>query len=451
MYTEEKSFAHRFLGNIDWLLLGSLLYVLAIGLLGVYSATLHYGNPGKFLMTQGGAVVIGVTGLLLFTGFNYQLFRQFMPVIYGFSLLLLITVLVAGRTVNGTKGWFYLGYFSFQPVELTKLMFILVLSAFLDSNWRDAKRWQTLGIALALLLGQVMLIMLQPDFSSTLVYFPVTLVLLFVAGVEPLYLLGIMLFGLIAAGIPLMATFFKLQPALLDAHPLLHYFVIAVRGGWRAIAFVTAVIAAIFILWWFITRLRLVSLPVVYPIAMALVIVLGSIGSVAVQKSLKEYQRKRLIVFINPEVDPLGSGYNIIQSKIAMGSGQIFGKGLFQGTQTQLGFLPEQHTDFIFSVIGEETGYFFTQIGIFFYFILVWRSLVVAREARDRYGSLVATGLATMFAFYAIINIGMVMGMMPATGLPLPFVSYGGSSMVSSLWAMGILFSIHLRRFTHQM
>jgi rod shape determining protein RodA len=126
-----------------------------------------------------------------------------------------------------------------------------------------------------------------------------------------------------------------------------------------------------------------------------------------------------------------------------------FGKGLFSGTQAQLGFLPEQHTDFIFSVIGEETGFLFSELTLLFYFLLVWRAMIVARESRDRYGSLVATGIAAMFAFYAVINIGMVMGISPATGLPLPLLSYGGSSMVASLWAMGILFSIHIRRFTH--
>jgi rod shape determining protein RodA len=192
-----------------------------------------------------------------------------------------------------------------------------------------------------------------------------------------------------------------------------------------------------------------VAIPFIYPLVLSLIIALGSVSSLGVQKTLKEYQRKRLIVFLNPEVDPLGSGYNIIQSKIAIGSGQAFGKGLFSGTQAQLGFLPEQHTDFIFSVLGEETGFIFSMLTLIFYFVLVWRALVVAKESRDRYGSLVAVGIAVMFAFYATINMGMVMGMMPATGLPLPLLSYGGSSMVSALWALGILFSIHIRRFTH--
>lgn len=210
----------------------------------------------------------------------------------------------------------------------------------------------------------------------------------------------------------------------------------------------TCVIALIFVTWWFFVQLK-IRIPFIYPLVLSFIVLLGSVSSLAVQKTMKEYQRKRLVVFLNPDADPLDSGYNIIQSKIAIGSGMVFGQGLFSGTQAQLGFLPEQHTDFIFPVISEETGFVFTELTIIAYFLLIWRAMIVARESRDRYGSLVATGIAAMFAFYAFINMGMVMGITPATGLPLPLISYGGSSMVSSLWALGILFSIHIRRFTH--
>lgn len=446
---EEKTLLRRFFENLDWPLMISVVLIVLIGLITVYSATLHYGNPGKFIITQTMATVMGFVGLLLLTSFNYQYYRSILPIIYGASLLLLMSVLVAGTTIRGTKGWFHLGLFSFQPVEVAKLAFIVTMAGYLDSRWRETKRWSTLAGALVILFGQLLLIMMQPDFSSTLSYFPVALVLMFVAGVEPLYLLGIMLYGMLAAGIPLMATFFKLQPDLLEAHPLLNYFVAAARGnGSHAIVILVSIIGALFLLWWFLKQLRF-NVSILYPLGLSVILILGSVSSVAVNKSLKEYQRKRLIVFLDPNIDPLGSAYNIIQSRIAIGSGRLVGKGLFQGTQSQLGFLPEQHTDFIFSVIGEETGYAVSQLTILLYFMVVWRGMIVAREARDRFGSLVAVGVSTMFAFYALINIGMVMGMMPATGLPLPLLSYGGSSMVSALWAIGLLFSVHVRRFTH--
>lgn len=445
---DEKSLLHRIATNIDWLLTLSVIFLLGMGLVGIYSATLHYGNAGKFLATQLAAVTIGLAGFVILLSINYQFFRQSTYVIYALSSMLLISVLILGSTVRGTKGWFNLGYFSFQPVEIAKIAFILSMAGYLDKHWRDIKQLTKLAIPLVLLFGQVGIILLQPDFSSTLVYFPVALILLFAIGAEPLYLLAIIFFGAIAMGIPLLATFFKLQPAILAAHPVLKYFVDATHGGMNAIIILAGVVLLLFMLWALLRQLR-IPIPFISFAAIAVIVIAGSVSSAVVQKSLKEYQRKRLIVFLSPEIDPLGSGYNIIQSKIAIGSGRFLGKGLFAGTQSQLGFLPEQHTDFIFSVFGEETGFFVSTLILFSYFLMIWRAMVVARESRDRYGSLVATGIAAMFAFYGVINIGMVMGLMPATGLPLPLLSYGGSCMVSSLWAIGILYSIHIRRFTH--
>ncbi|RCW49708.1 MULTISPECIES: rod shape-determining protein RodA [unclassified Halanaerobium] len=161
---------------------------------------------------------------------------------------------------------------------------------------------------------------------------------------------------------------------------------------------------------------------------------------------LQEYQLNRLIVFINPDVDPYGSGYNIIQSKIALGSGRITGKGLFAGTQNQLNFLPEKHTDFIFSVIGEEFGFIGSAAVILLYLFLLWQFMNVAENARDRYGYLVAVGIMAMFLFHILENIGMTMGIMPITGIPLPFISYGGTFMTTSLLAVGIVINVNLRK-----
>ncbi|MCC3144230.1 rod shape-determining protein RodA [Halanaerobium sp. Z-7514] len=161
---------------------------------------------------------------------------------------------------------------------------------------------------------------------------------------------------------------------------------------------------------------------------------------------LQEYQLNRLIVFINPDIDPFGSGYNIIQSKIALGSGRLTGKGLFAGTQNQLNFLPEKHTDFIFSVIGEEFGFMGSALVILLFLFLLWQFLKIAEEARDRYGYLVVIGITAMFLFHVLENIGMTMGIMPITGIPLPFISYGGTFMMTSLTAVGIIININLRQ-----
>ena len=161
---------------------------------------------------------------------------------------------------------------------------------------------------------------------------------------------------------------------------------------------------------------------------------------------LQEYQLNRLIVFINPNIDPHGSGYNIIQSIIALGSGKLMGKGLFAGTQNQLNFLPEKHTDFIFSVIGEEFGFLGSALVIILFLFLLWQFLNIAENARDRYGYLVVIGIMAMFLFHILENIGMTMGIMPITGIPLPFISYGGTFMLTSLIAIAIVININLRK-----
>ena len=161
---------------------------------------------------------------------------------------------------------------------------------------------------------------------------------------------------------------------------------------------------------------------------------------------LKDYQKMRLTVFINPNVDPLGSGYHIIQSKIAIGSGMLFGKGLFGGTQSQLNFLPENHTDFIFAVIGEELGFVGAVVILLLYLLLLYRGIKIAGAARDNFGTLMATGIVSMLAFHLLVNVGMTAGIMPVTGIPLPLMSYGVSALTTNLVCLGILLNIYMRR-----
>jgi rod shape determining protein RodA len=162
---------------------------------------------------------------------------------------------------------------------------------------------------------------------------------------------------------------------------------------------------------------------------------------------LKSYQLSRLLVFIKPDMDPLHTGYNLLQSKIAIGSGQLAGKGLFHGTQTNLKFIPEHHTDFIFSVVGEELGFLGAVILLSLFAILLWRAFRIAVTARDAFGTMLAVGIVLMFFFQIVVNVGMTMGIMPITGVPLPFVSYGGSSLLVNFFCVGLLINIGMRRF----
>ncbi len=163
---------------------------------------------------------------------------------------------------------------------------------------------------------------------------------------------------------------------------------------------------------------------------------------------LRDYQKQRLLVFLNPNIDPLGAGYTIIQSKIAVGSGGLFGKGWLAGTQNQLNFLPERHTDFIFSVMGEEWGFHGAVVVVFLYFVIVQKAFTIANLTSDRFGKLIATGIGVLLAFQVVINIGMTIGLMPVVGIPLPLVSYGGSSLLSTLVAIGLLLNVFMRRST---
>jgi len=172
-----------------------------------------------------------------------------------------------------------------------------------------------------------------------------------------------------------------------------------------------------------------------------------AVGLAVGLKLLKSYQIARLLVFVKPDMDPLHTGYNLLQSKIAIGSGQLLGKGIFQGTQTNLKFIPEHHTDFIFSVVGEELGFLGGVILLALFALLLWRAMKIAITAREPFGTMVAVGIVVMFSFQIIVNIGMTMGIMPVTGMPLPFMSYGGASLIVNFFCVGLLLNIGMRRF----
>lgn len=178
----------------------------------------------------------------------------------------------------------------------------------------------------------------------------------------------------------------------------------------------------------------------------SLMIFVGLLMCPVLWQFMKDYQKMRVMVFLDPNVDPLGSGYHIIQSKIAIGSGMLFGKGLFEGTQSQLNFLPENHTDFIFAVVGEELGFVGAAGLLLLYLLVLWRGMVIARDASDVFGRLLAVGITSMLAFHVLVNVGMTTGIMPVTGIPLPLMSYGISSLTTNILAIAILLNINMHK-----
>lgn len=370
----------RFLRNLDFTMIISVIGLVAIGLIMVYSATrantaINGGDPFLFLKKQTISVVIGLIGMAFIFFMDYRLSDVAYKFLYVFNILMLILVLLVGSEVNGAKSWINLGFMSFQPAEFSKLFVILTLSKYLSEKENFSSIFDLLPPFIHI-LPSLVLILMQPDFGTALVFIFFFFAMVYMAGAK-----GWHLFMIVFSGILTITLVFAGN----------HYF------GFPKIP-------------------------------------------------LKEYQIKRLTSFINPEADPRGAGWNVRQASIAVGSGRFFGKGLFKNTQGRLGFLPENHTDFIFAVFCEEWGFLGAFILLMFFLVFIWRSMKVIQQAKERQGSLIATGIMAMFLFHIFENVGMNIGIMPITGIPLPFVSSGGSSMMASLFAIGYLENIWARR-----
>ncbi|MCB2211376.1 rod shape-determining protein RodA [bacterium] len=392
----------------EWYIPILTLILLAMGLTAVYSASM--GTDSSLFTRQ--LIYVGV-GIVLFAVAAFlpeRLLFAFTFIIYGVVLLMLVVVLFIGTGPTGR--WIGVGAFHIQPSELAKLGIIIAVANLLSDKRFDLSQWKYV-ILLAVVSGlPFVLILLEPDLGTSLVI-PV--------------IVGVMAYW---AGLPLLVLVIVSSPLavmLASTNP-----------------YTLTVIIGLLILFAYWSGIR-ISLAVVWGI------IVGAAGSLApvMLNKLQPYQRARLTAFLDPEADPLGAGYQLIQSKVAIGSGRFWGKGLLEGSQTQGGFLPEQHTDFIFSVIGEELGFVGAAIGVILFWVLIVRMLWLARRVESPFARLILVGVATMFAFQVLVNIGMVTGIMPVTGLPLPLFSYGGSSMMTSMIALGLATGLASRRRGH--
>ncbi len=448
-YIQEKQNSHirRAIMRMDWSLLTAAVLLSLMGLFFIYSASAHSGQGHTYLFRQSLALCFGIIGMTLLMILPYQIFQTYAKWIYIISLILLVAILFFGTRMRGSKSWFNLHWFYFQPVEITRLALAVAIAAYTEINHKNLQRWQGFIIPFALMGTHLGLILMQPDLSSSMALGPMGLAILFAAGASIPILTAVITMGGLALGIPLISTYFTLMGDKFQHHPFISWLARAFTQQIPFIQFWIGICVLIIGLWWFLRKWR-IHIPLVYLICTLAIVCSGVVGSFGVKRALKDYQKKRLIAFVDPEVDPLGAGYNILQSQIAIGSGRFLGKGYMSGSQTQLGFLPEKRTDFIFSLVGEEKGFFGALLVLALYFWVVWRAYDIATLARDKFGRFLAVAIGTFFAFSGIVNIGMVMGMMPVTGIPLPFLSYGGSGLVGSFIAIGILLSIHIRRYS---
>jgi rod shape determining protein RodA len=431
--------------RMDWVLFLAVLALLALGTIAVFSSVAVLPQQARLIRTQLIAIPFGLIAFGVAWSLNYQIYQDQWKYVYGFLLLFLAGVLFFGVVDKGARSWYRLPFFSIQPSEFVRVGLILTLANFLDKRMGKIKELQTVLGAFALCLPVFFLLIKQPDFSAILITFPVALIMLFAAGASVFHLSIILGYAFISGLFPVLWTIIALNPELLD-NALVSYFFNLSNNWLHALGFVAAVGAAAWALWRLSVRLYANVTGVIFA-GTALVLVFGFFSGMLVKNQMKDYQQKRLEVFLSPESDPRGAGYNLLQARIAIGSGGIFGRGIFSGTQSRLGFVPERHTDFILAVVGEETGFWGMLLVMGLYVIVMRRVMQGARLARDRFGYLVNCGIFAMFMVYFCINFGMLLGFAPVAGVPLPLLSYGGSNLVATLAAVGIAESVYARRY----
>lgn len=388
--------------KFDWILIFSCLTLIFFGLVSIYSAV--YGSSIDSNFTK--QLISVLLGLSVMTAIIFipESFINFMSyIVYGISILLLVAVLFIGESVYGTKGWISLGSFNLQPAEFAKIGTLLALASYLSGKGKDIRTLRDFGFSSLIVIIPAALIFLQPDVGSASVLFAMFLGVLFWSGFSSVILYTVIISPILV---------------ILSLKDIVWYYV-------------GLTISSVVMLF-FKSKIFLVGLSI------ALFISLGFIAP-QIYENLMPHQQKRISSFLNPDLDPQGAGYNVIQSKVAVGSGGIIGKGFLEGTQTQLRYIPMQWTDFIFSVPAEEFGLLGSSIIILAYLIMLLRILNIAYNSQDTYFSIVSAGALFIFLYHITINIGMVIGIMPVMGIPLPFMSYGGTSVLFNLMLIGLL------------
>lgn len=364
--------APGFVRQFDWLLFAAVFALVLFGLTAIYSVALSQTSADFiFIKKQVLALVIGGVGFGVFALSNYRQLRSYSLILYLVGILFLLGVLIFGTTVRGTTGWFAVAGFSFQPVELMKIILIIVLARYFSDRARRRLGWREIIESGILVAVPTILVLLQPDLGSALILVMLWAAVILVAGIRKVHLL-------------ILTLGFSL----------------------------TSVLS-----WFFV---------------------------------LADYQKARIMTFLNPAYDPLGQGYNVTQAMIAIGSGGWFGRGLGFGSQSQLKFLPEAQTDFIFAVIAEELGFLGVLLVLAAFILLITRILRLIKLSTDNFTSYLLLGIGAVIFFQFLVNVGMNLGLLPVTGVALPFVSYGGSSLLMTLIMIGIVESVALRTRTTQ-
>ncbi len=395
-----------------WIFIPVLL-LLGISLVVIYSATTNHPFASGSFDKQFFWALISLGAFFVFYLLPSQLIRLSAVPAYVISQFLLIAVLVAGKVVKGSKSWIAVGSIGFQPSEAAKIGLILFLAYWLVAKKDELNTFKNLTVTILFAFIPTALILLEPDTGTAIVFGFISLVMIYWGGIS--------LFGLFVVLSPVIVVFSSLF------------------GIYALIGTLTLILIALI----FFNKDLFTSVSVfVFNLAA------GFIFEIVV-KFLQPHQQKRIASFLDPTADPLGSGYNALQAKIAIGSGGLIGKGFMQGNQTQLRFIPEQWTDFIYCVIGEEFGFIGGLFVLSLYLIILLRLLIISKNINDDFSTLVVIGVFALFFIQLGINVGMNIGIAPVIGLTLPLLSYGGSSLFASMILLGIVFNIYRNKRLH--
>ncbi len=384
--------------------------LLAIGLVAVYSATSSGSGENAYFQRQ---LIYAVTGFLIMVSMPYLSYRfleRISYVLYAFSVLLLVLVTFIGVKGFGAERWLAVGPIKIQPSEFAKITTVMAVARYLSDRDVNVNRLKAFITVTLLILTPFLLIIKQPDLGTSLVFLALYLPLLFWAGLN-----GFALFLIISPLITVLLSF----------------------NIWALVVWLILISGFLYF-----SRKK-------WLILLAIVSVHIGIGFATpyMWDQLHDYQKNRIETFLNPEHDPRGAGYQIIQSQVAIGSGGVWGKGFLNGTQTHLKFLPAQHTDFIFSVIAEEWGLVGVTVVLLLFLALLIYLISLASVVKARYASITLIGVAAILFFHIFVNIGMTVGVAPVTGLPLPLISYGGSFMLSTMLMLGIVQNLSHNRY----
>lgn len=416
------------IGKLDWITVGLYALFVLLGWMSIYSAVynpeaplwifdeaFYTSNAGRQLIWIGTSLVL----IMFIFALDFRFFESFAVFIYGAFMLALIAVPFLGVTINGSHSWFKLGGITIQPAEFAKTATALLLAKYLNDPQVNLTKWTNQWRS-ALIIALPMLLIIGSNETGSALVFASFIILLYREGLPGEYP------GLLIALIVLFVSSLLLSPL--------------------TIFICLLVMASLFVIIQPIYQRRLPQTYVRIAGAIAIIMALSTIVDWVVNHVLKEHQRNRIKVLLDPSFDTRGLGYQVTQSKIAIGSGGFWGKGYLGGTQTKFDFVPEQSTDFIFCTIGEEFGFVGVMAVIVLFLFFLWRLLYLADQQRSRFARAYGFGVVGILFFHFLVNIGMTIGLMPIMGIPLPFFSYGGSS----LWSFTILLFIFLKLDAHR-